>query len=224
MVPEVGFEPTRACAHELLRLACLPFHALRPTQLVYGNHVSVSCFRSYGEIEPSDVVSARDRQQLRSTDGPMHAVIGARGAEDVPDAARLVAEVIPGIVSAVHAVEDTAAVRVDEPSQKRAWMLSGDVTLPLPQCDRSLMFRARRMLRKETWPMLPPSVHDDASFGTGVTDTPPTDRCHRPCAFGDDVRILRVEADPETIDVPAVSRQATISEVEAEQIGVGRLV
>ena len=26
MVPEVGFEPTRTCAHELLRLACLPFH------------------------------------------------------------------------------------------------------------------------------------------------------------------------------------------------------
>jgi hypothetical protein len=93
-------------------------------------------------------MSARDGEELRSTHGPTHAVIRARGAEDVPDAARLVAEVVSGIVSAVHAVKDTAAVRVDEPSQKRAWMLSGDVALPLQQLDPSLVFQARRMLRK----------------------------------------------------------------------------
>jgi hypothetical protein len=131
---------------------------------------------------------------------------------------------VPGIVSAVHAVKDTAAIRVDEPSQKRAWMLSGDVTLPLQQRDHSLVFRARRMLWKETWPMLPPSVDDNAPLWMVMSDTTSAHGCHRACAFRDDVGILGIESDSQAIDVATVSRQAAISEIQAEQIGIRPLV
>jgi hypothetical protein len=103
-------------------------------------------------------------------------------------------------------------------------MLSGDVALPLQQLDPSLVFQARRVLRKETGPMFPPSVNDNASLWMAMSDRTSTHGCHRACAFRDDVGIFGIETDSQAINVATVSREAAISEIQAEQIAVHRRV
>jgi len=171
---------------------------------VYGKRVSVSRFRPDGEIESSDVGAAGDGQQLRSAGSPAYTVIVAGGTEDGPDAARLVGEVITRVIRFVDVIEDAAPIGMNQPAQEQARVFSRDVTLPRAQLDRSLVLRARPMLREQTWPVFPGSSDDDASPRTGVTHGSRT--CGRHCArtFGDDVRILCVEADSQEVNVAAV--------------------
>jgi hypothetical protein len=95
----------------------------------------VSRFRSHDEIEPSSIRAPRDRQQVPSRCCAVNAVINACRTEDLLYSARLVAEVIARIVRAIDAVEDAAAIRMDESSQKRARVSSGDAALPPQQLD-----------------------------------------------------------------------------------------
>src|SRR5439155_8964597 len=146
--------------------------------------------------EPRDISAPGDGQQLCSAGRPPYAVIVAGGTKDVPDAARLVREVITRVVRIIHPVQDPAPVGMDQPAQERTGEFSCEVALPGQQFDRALMFRPRPVLREQAWPVLPRSIDDDASPRTGVTHTPSADGHHRSSAFGDDVRIPCVEADP----------------------------
>jgi hypothetical protein len=192
--------------------------------LVYSSSAHISRFRSNGQIEPRDVIAASDRQQFGSTGRPSYSVVFAGGAEDLPDAARLVAEVIARVVGTVDTVQDAAAVGVDQAAEKSVWVHSRDLALPRQQLDRALVFLSRPVLWEYARPVFPGGVDHDTTFGRALRYFASADELHRTSTLGDDVRVFFVEADSQAIDVASMPRQTTVTEVQAKQVDVCRFV
>src|SRR5688572_28966570 len=80
------------------------------------------------------------------------------------------------------------------------------------------------MLRKDTGPVLPVRVHDDAAGRVILSHDASAHRGHRSSTLRDDARIARVKTDPQSIHVAPVVREAAVAEVKAEQVGVLRTI
>src|SRR5438067_7845711 len=122
-----------------------------------------------------------------------------------------------------EAVDGAAAVRVDEPADQLARMRVRDLSLPVDELDAPLVLLPRPVLGEGDEPDPTPGLesYDGRIWSEIYPDVAPGSR--RPdCPRGSvhDLRIRRVEVDPQ-LRTTTTRRDASVSEVEAEKIGVG---
>lgn len=105
-------------------------------------------------VEQGDARRARDRHVAPIVACVLDPNASARFAEDPADVVGDLREEVARVILAVHAVEDTAAVGVDEAAKKLSGAPVDDLLLPLREFDRSLVLRPWPVLREVSDPQL----------------------------------------------------------------------
>ncbi len=175
----------------------------------------------------SATASRRATEDVPSPPGPprdAHQVAGV--GEHAPDVVRSVRELVTRIRVVppldADAVEAAPAVRVDQAAEKTARVLTDEHLLPVGQHDRAPVLGAGTVLREETGPV--PVVGADRDAGHVATRIDARslaghDRGDGAAPLLDDPGIGRVECEPQR-QVRAVTPQATVAEIETEELGV----
>ena len=169
-MPGEGFEPSRAGAHECLRLARLPDFAI-PAR----SKSRRLTLRADEGIERANVRPPGDRDLVRFGIRGTNADREACLPDNPTDVLRSVREEIPrvGVSPVPNSVDDAAPVRMDQPTRKAPWLLGNDRRLPGGQ------LRPRTVLGEHARPVLPIGVHldtPDMVHGSNTIDAPPRDR------------------------------------------------
>ena len=110
-------------------------------------------------VHQGNIGPPRHRNQVRTAHPPSDANLIEHAAEHADNVGRFVAEEVSrvgvGLVAPPDRIERAASVGVDQPAQQFPRVIGDEVSLPLLEDDRSLVFSARPVLRKQTRPVIP---------------------------------------------------------------------
>jgi hypothetical protein len=107
--------------------------------------------------------------------------------------------------------------------QHAARVALGDSVLPGLKRDPARVLHAFSVLGEEVWPVgrVGDEVqHAMAGMPAATRSTGRHDEAHRRLALGGEDRIRRVKRDVKPVDPPRMLEQASVSQVEAKEIGV----
>jgi hypothetical protein len=178
-------------------------------------------------VEQLDRGAASDRDDPVAHRPPLDADLVAGLAEDPADVDGSVREVVPRVgvhpVAVSYRVDESAAVGVNEPSEQPAGSLLDDFLLPGSQRDSAFVLEARSMLREETRKLFGVGTDIRASAIRSRLNQRPAARqevLYRVLTQRDDAWIAIVQSDAETEHPAPMSGEATVAEVEPEQVGI----
>ena len=118
-----------------------------------------------------------------------------------------------------------AAVGVEQAAEEQFGVIGNDLPLPVGERDRTAVFRAWAVLRKQTWPVLP--VRNNRGVSNRLHPMHGAARVNSSydgLGLVDQPRIDVVAGDPQRVDVPPVPRQAAVAQVQPQQMRVRRIV
>src|SRR5215218_7214636 len=105
--------------------------------------------RADERVEQCDAAGAADRHAVPPVPSVLNAQLVARRTEQPPNVVGHLAEEVACVVLAVHLVEDTTPIRVDQAAEELPGEALDDLRLPRGQFDLARMFPARAVLRNE---------------------------------------------------------------------------
>jgi hypothetical protein len=111
---------------------------------------------------------------------------------------------------------------VDESLEQALRMLADQFPLPFGDLDHPFVFEPRSMLREQARPVAPVRVDLYALASGDSARTASSSGLHRLAGLADDARILGVKEDPQPVDVTRMPRDASIPEVQAQEVHILR--
>jgi hypothetical protein len=114
-----------------------------------------------------------------------------------------------------------ASIRIDETAEELVGPASGELSLPLIEHDRPIVFLAGAGLGEEARPAFPVGRDLDAVLRPQLDVCRATsDLSHRRGSAVNDSGVLNVEDDPEPVDAPWIRGDAAVAKIETKEVDI----
>jgi hypothetical protein len=223
-VPGAGFEPACPFGQWILNPSRKPVPPSGPRVKLSGTWFARTAeplsLGANEAIQETDALSFCNGQIPSVVLSPLNSEAIACSAEQTANVLRCVGEVVTRIGRAIHPIEDPAPVGMNQTSKKGRRVPINERLLPLGQADRALVFATWTMLGEKARPMLRVRRHPCAPDTRDAANTVWQDLVDGQLTFVHQYRIGVTADDPQSVDVSRMSCDASVPEVQAEQVSV----